>query len=85
MTPVFASTHLVLTNTLMTEGILFSLYPLAFVCLLDMMWSGKPIGKKSFGTLAFFWLISLIRGQMMVLFVVWFLAAFVLAVRTAPL
>ena len=81
MTPVFASTHLVLTNTLMTEGILFSLYPLAFVCLLDMMWSGKPIGKKSFGTLAFFWLISLIRGQMMVLFVVWFLAAFVLAVR----
>lgn len=54
MTPVFASTHLVLTNALMTEGILFSLYPLAFISLLDMMWSGKPIGKRSFGTLAFF-------------------------------
>lgn len=81
MTPVFASTHLVLTNALMTEGILFSLYPLAFISLLDMMWSGKPIGKRSFGTLAFFWLISLIRGQMMVLFVVWFLVAYVLTVK----
>lgn len=81
MTPLFASTHLVLTNALMTEGILFSLYPPAFVCLLDMMWSGKPVGKKSFGTLAFFWLLSLIRGQMMVLFVVWFLVAYVLSVR----
>ena len=81
MTPVFASTHLVLTNALMTEGILFSLYPLAFMSLLDMMWSGKPVGKKSFGTLAFFLLISLIRGQMMVLFVVWFLVAYVLLVK----
>lgn len=81
MTPFFASTHLVLTNALMTEGILFSLYPLAFMCLLDMMWSGNPVGKKSFQTLAFFLLISLIRGQMMVLFVVWFLVAFVLSVK----
>lgn len=81
MTPFFASTHLVLTNTLMTEGILFSLYPLAFMSLLDMMWSGNPVGKKSFGTLILFWLISLIRGQMMVLFVVWFLVAYILAVR----
>ena len=57
MTPVFASTHLVLTNALMTEGILFSLYPLAFASLLDMMWSGKPVGKKGFRTLAFFLLL----------------------------
>lgn len=81
MTPVFASTHLVLTNALMTEGVLFSLYPLAFMSLLDMMWSGNPVGKKSFGTLAFFLLLSLIRGQMMVLFVVWFLVAYVLLVK----
>lgn len=81
MTPVFASTHLVLTNTLMTEGILFSLYPLGFVSLLDMMWTGKPVGIKSFGALALFLLASLIRGQMMVLFVVWFLVAYVLTVK----
>lgn len=81
MTPLFSSTHLVLTNTLMTEGILFSLYPLGFVSLLDMMWSGKPVGIKSFGTLVLFLLASLIRGQMMVLFVVWFLVAYVLTVK----
>jgi len=83
MTPIFSSTHLVLTNALMTEGILFSLYPLVFMSLLDMVWSGKPVGKKSFGALALCLLISLIRGQMMVLLVVWFLAAYVLAVKNA--
>lgn len=81
MTPVFSSMHLVLTNALMTEGILFSLYPLAFMSLLDMMWSGKPICIKSFRTLVFLLLLSLIRGQMMVLFVVWFLIAYVLVVK----
>lgn len=83
MTPLFASTHLTLTNALMTEGILFSLYPMTFVCLLDMMWSERPVSKKSFGTLAFFLLLSLIRGQMMVLFVVWFLVAYFLVVKNA--
>ena len=83
MTPVFASTHLVLTNALMTEGILFSLYPLAVVSLLDMMWSGKPVGKESMRTIGLFFLLSLIRGQMMVLFVVWFLVGYVMAVKNA--
>lgn len=83
MTPVFSSTHLVLTNALMTEGVLFSLYPLAFISLLDMVWSGKPVSRKSVRTLALFWLLSLIRGQMMVLFVVWFLAGYALAVKNA--
>ncbi len=83
MTPVFASTHLVLTNSLMTEGILFSMYPLAVMSLLDMMWSGKPVGRESFRTIGLFFLLSLVRGQMMVLFVVWFLTAYVLTVRNA--
>lgn len=81
MTPLFSSMHLVLTNALMTEGILFSLYPLVFMSLLDMMWSGKPVCIKSFRTLALFLLLSLIRGQIMVLFVVWFLVAYVLVVK----
>ncbi len=71
MTPLFASTHLVLTNSLMTEGVLFSLYPLAIMSILDAMWEKKPLGRKSLITIFLFWLISLIRGQMMVLFVVW--------------
>lgn len=81
MTPMFSSMHLVLTNALMTEGILFSLYPLVFMSLLDMMWSGNPVCMKSFHTIVLFLLISLIRGQMMVLFVVWFLVAYVLVVK----
>lgn len=83
MTPVLSRTHLLLTNALMTEGISYSVYPLAYMSLLDMMWEGKPVGKKSFRTLALFLLLSLIRGQMMVLFVVWFLVAYILTVRNA--
>lgn len=80
MTPLFSSTHLILTNALMTEGILFSLYPIAFIQLLRAMWSGRPTGWDSIRALILFFLISLIRGQMMVLFVVWFLVMFVLTV-----
>ncbi len=80
MTPMFSSTHLVLTNALMTEGILFSLYPLAFIQLLRAMWSGRPMGRESICALVGLFVLSLIRGQMMVLFVVWFLLMFVLTV-----
>ena len=76
MTPVFASTHMVITNSLMTEGILFSIYPLTFTSLICALWSGKVFGKESIVTLALFLMISLIRGQMMVLFVVWFIVMF---------
>ncbi len=81
MTPFFSSTHLVLTNALMTEGILFSLYPLAFVSLLKMMEAGKAISRESFCTIGWFFLLSMIRGQIMVLFIVWFLVAYALAVK----
>ncbi len=83
MTPVLSRTHLLLTNALMTEGISYSIYPLAFVSLLDMMWGGAPVGRKSFRTLLIFLLMTLIRGQMMVLFVVWFLVAYILTVKNA--
>ena len=83
MTPVLSRTHLLLTNALMTEGISYSIYPLAFVSLLDMMWGGAPVGRKSFRTLLIFLLMTLIRGQMMVLFVVWFLVAYLLTVKNA--
>jgi len=74
MTPVFASTHLVLTNALMTEGVLFSLYPLVMISLLDAIWDREPLGAASIRTLLLMLFLSLIRGQMMVLFVVWLIA-----------
>lgn len=81
MTPILSSAHLVLTNALMTEGILFSLYPLGFISLLKMIESGKAIGRESICTIICFLLLSMIRGQMMVLFVVWFLVAYILVVK----
>lgn len=56
---------------------------LAMMCLMNMLWSGKAVGRESLTTIGLFLLLSLIRGQMMVLFVVWFLVAFVLAVKNA--
>ncbi len=79
MTPVFSHTHLILTNTLMTEGVLFSLYPLAMISLLDAIWDKKPLGVASIRTILVFFLLSLIRGQMMVLFVVWVLVMGILS------
>lgn len=81
MTPMFTHKNLVLTNTLMTEGILFSLYPLALMGMMDVVWDMKPLGMKSIGALAMFLLLSLIRGQMMVMFVLWFIVTCVIALR----
>lgn len=81
MTPVFSSTHLVLTNSLMTEGVLFSLYPLAVMSLLDAMQSKEALGKKSIWTIVLFLGLSLIRGQMMVLFVVWLIVMWIIVVN----
>jgi hypothetical protein len=80
MTPVFSSTHLILTNSLMTEGITFSLYPLGIISLLEAIWERKPLGRKSILTISIFGIMSLIRGQMMVLFVVWLVAMGIIAI-----
>lgn len=80
-TQLLADTYLVLANVLVANGMLFTLYPPAAVCLLDMIREGKPVGKKSFGILALFMLLSLIESRMAVLFWVWLLAAYVLVVK----
>ncbi|MBO5144091.1 MAG: hypothetical protein J6C19_00970 [Lachnospiraceae bacterium] len=83
MTPLLSSSHLVLTNSLMTEGILFSLYPFAVMSLLDAMQSMEFLGKASIRTIVLFLILSLIRGQMMVLFVVWLIVMGGIAVMNA--
>lgn len=72
--PVFTDTRLVLTNVLMPEGLLLSLYPLGILCLADAVWAMEPLGNKSFCALAFFLLLSLIRARMTALFAVWYIA-----------
>lgn len=79
MTPLCSHTHLILTNSLMTEAVLFSLYPLFIMCIIDAVKSGNPVGKESLKTVLFCLAISLIRGQMMVLFFVWFITMIIIA------
>lgn len=78
ITRLFVGPHLTQANAL-----LFSLYLAAFVCLLDMVWSERPVSRKSFCILAFFMVLSLLQNQMTVLFVAWFLVAYVLVVKNA--
>lgn len=77
LTYFFSETHVVLTNSLMTEGILVSVYPLAFICLLNALHSRNPLGRESIAAIFILLMLSLIRGQMMFLFVEWLLVAFV--------
>jgi hypothetical protein len=80
MIPVFSNTHLILTNSLMTEGVLFSLYPLAIIGIIDTICEKKPLGRKSITTILLILLFSLIRGQMMVLFIAWLIVTVVMVI-----
>lgn len=77
MTPVFASTNLILTNSLMTEGVIFSLYPLFIMGMIksidEAFLKSEPFTKTSIFTVLLGFLMTLIRGQMMVLIIVWFI------------
>lgn len=74
MTPLASATGMVITNSLLSEGISYSLYLLFIMYLLKAVWSRTILGKDSI--LAFAWaiVVSLVRGQFMILFLVWFLA-----------
>ncbi len=79
MTPLASSSGMILTNSLLSEGISYSLYLLFILYILKAVWSRTILGKDSI--LAFFWAIgvSLVRGQFMILILVWFLATGLIA------
>lgn len=71
MTPLASSTHLILTNSILTEGITFSLYYIWVTALLKAL-LGKTAGAGNVLFTFFMALfLSLIRGQMMVAILVW--------------
>ena len=78
MTPIASATNMILTNSLLSEGISFSLYPFFIMYLLRAVRSEKVLGKNSIYSLIWAVILSLVRGQMMTLLIVWFL---VIAVR----
>lgn len=74
MTPIASSSGMVITNSLLSEGISYSLYLFFIMYILKAVWRREILGKDSI--LAFVWAIgvSLVRGQFMILILVWFLA-----------
>ncbi len=75
MTPLASVTHMVLTNSLLSEGITYSLYLFVMKYLLLMINRREIIGKNSMAMLVWAFFVSLVRGQFMVLLLVWFLVA----------
>lgn len=81
-TSVFTPSGIVLTNAILSEGLTISLYPLFAVLLLEAFYRQKKGGYLAASYLTAFTL-SLARGQLMPLFLVWFLVAAVSIVRSA--
>lgn len=73
-TPMASSTGMVITNSLLSEGITYSLYLFFVAELLKLIRSKKALGRYSIGTLLWALFLSLIRGQLMTLLVVWLIA-----------
>lgn len=81
-TSVFTLSGIVLTNAILSEGLTISLYPLFAVFLLESFYRDKKgcyLAASYLTALA----LSLARGQLMPLFLVWFLVAAVSIVRSA--
>lgn len=74
MTPLASATGMVITNSLLSEGISYSLYLFYIMYILKAVWSRTILGKDSL--LAFLWaiVVSLVRGQFMIMILVWFFA-----------
>lgn len=74
MTPLASASGMVITNSLLSEGISYSLYLFFIMYILKAVWRREILGKDSI--LAFGWAIgmSLVRGQFMILILVWFFA-----------
>jgi len=70
ITPFVAQTKLILSNSIMSESITLPLFYFFIGSMVLMMESDRLWDKHSFGALIFAWLLSIARGQMMVMLIV---------------
>lgn len=79
LTPIASASGMVITNSLLSEGISYSLYLFYMMYILKAIWRRESFGKDSI--LAFCWAIfvSLVRGQFMILILVWLLVVGLIA------
>lgn len=74
MTPLASSTGMVITCSILTEGITFSLFYIYMVYMLRVIYTAEVWSRNLSAAFLLAWLLSMIRGQMMVLMLVWGLA-----------
>lgn len=80
VTPLFSSSHMILSNSIISEGLCYPLYQLFIYQLLKVLWEGKKGMGASF-VLSF--LLCLARGQMMVTIPIWALVCGYRIVRSS--
>lgn len=73
LTPLFASSRLILTNALISEGITVSLYNFFFLFMLKAIWEDN--NRNNNLRISLFWalVLSLARGQMIITLIAWFI------------
>lgn len=71
LTPLSSASRMVLTNSILSEGITFSLYYLFVYYLLKMLWETERGKKDFFLALLVAFVNSLARGQMMSMLIAW--------------
>lgn len=79
MTPLASATNMVITNSLLSEGISFSLHLFFMKYIFTVLWRGETSGKNVVLALVWAMIVSLVRGQFMTLFLVWFIVVSLLA------
>lgn len=73
VTPLFASSRIILTNAMISEGVTLSLYYFYFRYLLMLLWEDNNKNKYCLRSLLIALLLSLFRGQMLITFIAWFI------------
>lgn len=83
MTPMFSVKRLIITNALMTEAVAMSAFLIWVVFLLKAMWEEEHKCRNSLIALGLVFLVTLIRGQMMTMFLVWAIVMGIMELRKA--
>lgn len=80
ITPIVSATHMVITNSILSEGISFSLYLYFVKYMLLTLNQRNILGKTAFLALGWAFLLTLVRGQLLTLFIVWVIVEGLLAI-----
>lgn len=75
MTPLFASSGLILTNALLSEGVTIPLYQIYFLLMWEALWEEERRERYLGGALVLAFLLTLFRGQMLVTLIAWVIMA----------